>query len=274
MDDARGDLDLTPYQHEATIPPPKQGRGCFFYGCIIALVLAFLMMVAIALSGYFGYRAYLALVQGNTSTAPMVLPKVEMPEEARKDLHTRIDAFKAALDKGEETEPLVLNADELNVLLSEASQTKGRVYVIVDGSNLTGEVSVPLDEVGLPGLKGRYFNGKATFHASFRDGVFILTAQSAEVNGRPLPDQFMASLRTKNLAEDIARDPKNAALLGKLDSIQVKDGKVTIRAKPKADRQPDAPKPDKPADEPAKTDPPKPKDGTGKTEPPEPEKGG
>jgi hypothetical protein len=183
----------------------------------------------------------------------MALPKVEMPDEQRKALDDRFDAFKAALDKGEDVEPLVLDGDELNVLMQDKGGTKDRVYFLIEGDTLKGQVSMPLDELKLPGLQGRYFNGKATFHASLRDGVLVVTAESGEINGRPISEQFMAGIRGKNLAEDATKNPDNADLLAKLESIQVKDGKIIITAKPRGERGPRGARKDEPSEDQPKT---------------------
>ncbi len=90
-------------------------------------------------------------------------------------------------------------------------------------------MSIPLH---LPFVKGRYLNGAASFKASLENGVLIVTAHSIEVKGKPLPEPFMSQLRNENLAKDAYRDPKNAESLRKIESIEVKDGKLTIKPRP------------------------------------------
>src|SRR5262249_41277252 len=60
--------------------PPRQ-HGCFFYGCIIASVLALLVMIAVGLLLFVAYRGLGQLVEQYTATAPQELPKVGMPAE-------------------------------------------------------------------------------------------------------------------------------------------------------------------------------------------------
>jgi hypothetical protein len=239
---------FSPEQYSAA-EPPREGHGCFFYGCIIAIVLAVLALIALGVGGYLTYRAYLKFVDQYTSATPMTLPKVEMPEEERKALQERFDVFKKAIDEGQDAEPLVLTGDELNVLLANASGVKDRVYFIVEGDKLKGEVSLPLDALGLPGVQGRYFNGKATFLASLKGGQLVVNVDSAELNGQPLSEQIMTGLRTTNLAQDAARQPENAAFLNKLESIEIKDGKITVKARPKENRSSEEPKKEEPKKE-------------------------
>ena len=46
----------------------------------------------------------------------------------------------------------------------------------------------------------------------------------------------MTDLRKQNLAKDVDKDPKNAEMLRKLESLEIKDGKIIlkVRAKPGA----------------------------------------
>lgn len=246
-----GEHAMRPDPFSEANEPPKPGHGCFYYGCITAIVLSVLLMVVIALSGYFGYQAYLKVVRQYTSTTPVTLPKVEMSKEDRESLRGRIEAFKKALDEGEETEPLVLNGDELNVWLADESEVADRVYFVLEGDKLKGQISLPLDEFALPGLKGRYLNGKAAFTASLRDGRLDVRADSVEVNGQPLSQQLLAGFGKANLAEDAAKQPENAQLLNKLESLQIKDGKLVIKAKPAEERRNEPTKPEEPNAEPS-----------------------
>jgi hypothetical protein len=227
-----------PYDADAYAEPPRKEHGCFFYGCIAASVLAMLLLIAMLVGGYLFYQGMVKIINQYTSPTPVELPKVEMPEEDREALHKRFDVFKQAVDKGEETEPLVLSGDELNALLADNAAVAGKVYFLIEGDKLKGQVSLPLNALGLPGVKGRYFNGKATFLANLHEGHLIVMVDSAEVNGQPISEQVMAGLRNKNLAEDAAKDPDNANLLNKLESLEIKDGTITIKARPKEERSP------------------------------------
>ena len=56
---------FSPEHYEA---PPRQ-RGCFFYGCIIASVLALLMAILVAVIAFVGYRMLNQWVNEYTGTA-------------------------------------------------------------------------------------------------------------------------------------------------------------------------------------------------------------
>jgi hypothetical protein len=258
---------FTPESYE----PPRQ-RGCFFYGCIIASVLAVLLMVAVGLGFYFLYRALGRLVEEYTATAPRELPKVEIPSEERESVKERFDAFRHAIDSGTPTEPLVLTADDLNALIEERTDLKGKVFVTIEGDKLKGQVSIPLEALGLAMFRGRYLNGEAELKVSLSNGALFITLESIEVNGKRPPEEFLTQLRQQNMAKDAYKNPKNAEQIRKLESIEIKDGKIVIKARAKdktalpdaADSQKDLPDDvlappgsNRPKAEPAKVDSPK-----------------
>ena len=135
---------FSPEQYQA---PPHQ-RGCFFYGCIIASVLA---VLAGDSRGHPRLRRLTAglgqMVNEYTATAPEQLPTVEMPAEKRQELKDRVEAFRKAVEAGTAIEPLVLTSDDLNALIEKNPELKGTVYVKVEGDQVKGRVSFPLDKL-------------------------------------------------------------------------------------------------------------------------------
>jgi hypothetical protein len=228
---------FAPEQYEA---PPRQ-RGCFFYGCIIASVLAVMMLVLIGIAAYVAYRAVTQAVDQYTSTTPIELPKVEMPDEQRKAVKDRFDGFRKAVEAGTPTEPLVLTSDDLNVLISQDEDLNGKVYVAVEGDEVKGKVSIPLDKLGIGMVRGRFLNGEADFKASLQGGVLIITLDAVEVNGLKVPEPMMTELRKQNLAKDMYKDQKSAEMIRKFESLEVKDGKITIKVRAKPDESKSAP---------------------------------
>ncbi len=226
------------YQAPKFTPEPPQAlpkqRGCFFYGCIIASILAVLFVILVAVIAYFGYRFFNKLVEEYTSTAPLELPKVDMPAEKRQAVKDRVEAFRKAVEAGTPTEPLVLTSDDLNALIEENPEFKGVIYVKVEGDEIKGQVSIPLDKLKIGMVRGRYLNGEADFKASLKDGVLIVTLDSIEVNGKKAPDEMMRGIREQNLAKDAYKEEKNAEMIRKLESLEIKDGKIILKVRAKA----------------------------------------
>ena len=74
-----------------------------------------------------------------TGTAPLQLPKVEMPAEQRQTLKDRVEAFRKAVDTGTPTEPLVLTSDDLNALIEEDHELKGKIHAKIKGDRSKGK---------------------------------------------------------------------------------------------------------------------------------------
>jgi len=210
--------------------PPAKQRGCFFYGCIIALVLAALGLVLAGVLAFTAYRFLNGVINDYTSTAPVPLPKVEMPADDRKSLDERWAAFRAAQEKNEAAE-IVLNADEINVLLAENEQVRDKVHVSIDDDKVSAQISYPLSETGIPGTRGRFLNGRATTKVRLIDGELDVRIQDLEVNGKVMPPNLKSQFAGENLAKEYNKNSDSREMFRKLESLVVKDGKVTLKAR-------------------------------------------
>jgi hypothetical protein len=248
------DPQFSPYDVPASKQPAKK-HGCFFYGCITVLILA----VMLGLLMYLGYRWVSSELEKWTSPTPEVFAKSQMSEEDRAALHKRWEEFAAALESQKPVEPLVLNSDQINAFIEDNADFKGKVHVEIKGDKIDGLVSIPIPNTG------RYLNGEATLKVSLKDGVLIVTGDSISVKGKPLPDSFMQGFRTQNLAKDVYNNPKNAEVLRKIESIEVKDGTITVKARPKTEESDESKKAE--GDVNVKVEP-EPSKGEGKTESP------
>lgn len=242
--------------------PPAKRRGCFFYGCLIASILAVIGLILAAVIAYVGWNFYIGKLNEYTGTAPIPIPKVEVSEDAKKTLDERVAAFKKALDE-EEAAEIVLSADDINALLSENETFKDRIYVSIDNDKISAKVSIPLEQTGLPGTAGRYFNGNATAKIELKDGNLIVYIQELEANGKTLPPEVKTQLAGENIAKNFTNNPDTSKQIARFKSIEVEDGKVIIKSKGKkpdsAETKPATrePKPDPKAEEAPKVEPPK-----------------
>ncbi len=207
---------------------PRQ-RGCFFYGCVIAGVLAVLMIIALAVLAFFAMRFFSGLVEEWTSPVPAELPRVQVSDEERKSVRERVDAFRKALEEGTAADPLVLNSDDLNALIEENPNLRGRLFVRVEGDKLKAQISFPLEKLKIGMLKGRYLNGEAELKAALSDGILVVTLETLEVNGKPPPERFLAELRKQNLAKDAYDNPDNAEMIRRFESLEIKDGTIILK---------------------------------------------
>jgi hypothetical protein len=223
------------------MPASRKRRGCFFYGCLTLVIVAILIAVA----GFFTVRYALnkvaAYIEQYTDAAPAPLPAVEVTSKDYDELQERLAEFQEAMDGRKEVKALTLTAAELNALIANHAslhEWKDRLRVSLEGDQVKGQVCLPLDQLaGLPGLsrlKGRYLNGSTVLKASLENGLLDVHMMSIEVKGKKPPEEVMAQLRTENLAKEIQNKPETAVNLRKLESLEIKDGKVTLKAKPPA----------------------------------------
>lgn len=209
--------------------PVRKGRGCFFYGCLTAVVL----FLACAVGLYLGARLMVnRAIQKYTVTTPVPVRQVEGTAEEATAVRERFRNFAEGIRSRRAVEPLVLSEKDLNLLIRtvpELAQFKDHLYVSIEGRKLRGTMSLPLDHFGFGPLKGRYFNGAAELKASLENGVLLVTLDSLEVNGQPLPDHVMAGFRGQNLARDLYKDQKSLEILRQLETIEVDDGRVLVK---------------------------------------------
>jgi hypothetical protein len=210
-----------------TNPQKPAGHGCLFWGGIIAGILLVLALLA----GYATYRYARHVVYQYTDTKPLEMPVAHLSDEEVTNLQQRVDNFDKALRKDKPVEPLVLTADEINAMIENANKTNPhpvRLYFSFNDDRVQAKLSVPTDNFGVRMLKGRYFNGKGDFVVSLHDGRLMLHVKSLWVKDRPLPEQFMQSMRQQNFADSWTNDVELNKSLAKLREIKIEGGKLFV----------------------------------------------
>jgi len=219
--------------YDPAVPPqhppdyePRKSRGCL-YGCLSIAGAA----VALTLcAGIGGYWLVTSQVKKYTSETPVDLPVVEYTEEQIDSLETRIENFTDAMDAGQTPDQdLELTAEEINALIGNDEDLRGRVFVRIANGEVSGDVSIPADFV--PGGKGRYFNGSATVDVSMEGGVLIVTLVDADVNGKKLPDEITDALANENLAKEVYKNKEHAEVLRKFEKISVEGDKILLKVR-------------------------------------------
>lgn len=218
----------------ATAPKPAPdaapaSRGCFFYGCAGCLAL----LAAVCVIAAIGLWALRSAIVHWTDDHQAPMPAVTMSDEDYDALKARAQAFRAAVQGGTAAEPLVLTSDDLNALISRGDPT-GKVaqafHVSLEGSEVRGQLSLPLDPLGWL-CRGRYLNGDATLKVSLENGVLIAVADEVRVKGQLLPQAFLSGLKQQNLAQNVYKDPKTAEMLRHVESLEVEDGRMILKAR-------------------------------------------
>jgi hypothetical protein len=202
-------------------------RGCLKWGCIIGLLL----LLVIAIAGLLGLHQARKLVNQFTDTQPATLPVVDISAAEMASVEDRIKTFREDVRARRPTPPLSLTASEINGLIAtdpDLEPLKGKVFVTITGNQLQGQVSLRMEDAGLPMFKGRYLNANGTFELSLKNGILRLTARTLEVKGQPLAATYMQEIRKQNLARNLNSEPRVSVALDRLSEVKIEDGKLVI----------------------------------------------
>ena len=227
----------------SSVPPPApRKRGCLFYGCLTLIVVGLLVAAALVASYFAVKRFATRTINDYTETNPIPIEVVTYAQGDRAELQKRLDTFLKALDAGKADDEIILSAADINALIAENPQLKGKVYVMIEDDMVKGRVSVPLSVIlsqkQLEALKltGRYLSGVATFRAGLTNGALDVHLEDILVRDKELPSllkPFVDEFKKQNLAKDYQATPEQKAMLGKFESVVVKDGKVHLRSRGK-----------------------------------------
>jgi len=214
----------------------EKKSGCLKFlavGCAIMLVLIIIGSVL----AFFGIKSIVSgVAEKYTEKSPRALP---VPEASRQEVDAvvrRADDFADAIRQDKPAQELVLSSNDINILVNKhpaLSRAAGKIQVDIVGDRINGQLSVPLGELN-DMFKGQYLNGSAVLKACMISGQLMVFADSIEVQGKPLPDTFMKSFASGNLADRANSDPKIGPVLQKIESISVRDGRLHVVPKKQA----------------------------------------
>lgn len=230
------DIDYRPPQpHQGMSSGAKWGVGCSI-GCLTLL----LIFGCLAFFLYFKSKELVsAVVDQYTSETPIVFEAPEAEQVTIDALVAEFDDFRDAMEQGADTAPLMLTGEEINLLIyhhPDWEQMAGHTQVEIVGDQLTGQISLPLDEV-MPLLKGRYVNGKATIRLELSESGLEAYIDSIEVANQAAPPEIITELQKENLLQETQHNPEFRQLMETLESIRIENGQLIIVPKPAADRK-------------------------------------
>ncbi|HEY0368559.1 MAG TPA: hypothetical protein VGC85_03090, partial [Chthoniobacterales bacterium] len=104
------------------------------------------------------------------------------------DVEARWKTFEKAAKHGGRAH-IELTADEINTLLANDKNTRGKAFVRIENNVGHVTVSIPLGD--LPLMKGRYLNGQATLQASPDGDPAKVQISNVMIGSETVPDDFL-----------------------------------------------------------------------------------
>lgn len=214
-------------------PPARRGGlGCAAIGCIVLFVVGLLGAGLVGGFAYWGFNQ----VRGLADDHPEPVPIMEATDAQAAELAARLKAFAGAMERKTRA-TLTLSADDLNLLVARDPRyraARGRAFFAIRQDALHSRVSIPLD--GIPGFKGRWFNGAAGLDVRFVDGELTLKPVSLEYRGKQVSQATLRAFSTPeitqqlndSLREQMRKDPKFEQTARQIESIDIKDNKLVI----------------------------------------------
>jgi hypothetical protein len=213
-------------------PPPRRGLGCFGRGCLILAVFATVLALACLAGMYWGFQRHSAIIHGiywltkaqAIAQKPVPIPEFTASDAQVQSVHERCEDFEQKARAGQPAE-LELTADDANTLIATGQETRGKMFVSIDGDRLRCQASVPLGEV--MGRSGYYFNGDIVVELNRAESLENPQLNRITVNGEPVPSDLLNwKYRSKRL-RDYVVDYRNDSGLA---TIEIRDGKLILKS--------------------------------------------
>ncbi len=217
---------------ESKVGEPEEGqrakkgspvlKGCLL-GCLIVFLLGALLVV-------FGIYTTYNKVQSFTSDKPRTIETSVPSQSEITRSRTKLENLKSAINRGDAVETELSEID-INALVYDNENLRGKIAVQIDGDKLSAEGSIPLKD--FPVFKDRHLNGRFSLKVSNRDGRLVVNAESIEVNGKPIPEEIMAGIRNENLLEKLYTDPNIGPVIKQVESASIENGKLILKLRKK-----------------------------------------
>ena len=205
----------------------EQKKRRRFYTWSTFFILALLLGILFALLWLYHEKAV-------TDSRPAALPATTLPEAQLRQLQQRVETFRAAVRSRQlSPAPLMLTSDEVNALIAtdaDCEPLKDHFHVALEGSVAKAQFSFPTAQLSLA-PKGRFLNGSGIFSVALRNGILQIKATSITIKHHSLPAELAAHFENENFAEAINANPRAQAAFKRIESIEIKNGKLIITPK-------------------------------------------
>jgi hypothetical protein len=177
-------------------PPRRRGLGCFGRGCLIIVVFAIVLGIACFAGMYWGMYRNSAIFHGlywlakahAIGQTQVPVPGFTASDAQIQSVHERCEDFEQKVRAGQPAE-LELTPDDINTLIATNHDTRGKVFVSIEGDRLRCQASVPLGE--FIGRSGYYFNGDIAGEVKCAESLEYLQLIRISVIGVAVPPDLV-----------------------------------------------------------------------------------
>lgn len=213
-------------------PRRKRRRGFLFWG----LITLFVITAAIFGAAWWVWNSFVGDLEEFASDAPLTIEAPAFsPEEvaASKQKAEEIDQLLASAGP---PETVVWEPKELQALLEAQVGKKelpGPLRLGAEGDDLLVTLSWPLDDLPVDRLHGKWFSGTFRVGLEISHGhVDVDIREGRAPDGRELSGSLRAA--ASQAAEHLIHE-KLAKELDRLESVEVRDGKVHVRVRERSE---------------------------------------
>lgn len=222
----------------ARIQKTPTGEFSPFYGCAI------MSLAALTFGGIIAFSAYSLFSQDKAiaafaSEAPIKLPAVELSPEARAALEKKLTDFASTTKAGQPVE-LTLSISDLNALILIAPDTGYGTYTDLvrlesfdpKKSTVSGQVSLPMNNVKFWENKKRYLNGQITFHLYIHAEGIDAKVVDVKVPGKEVAEGFITGMEIWPWVAPYRKVEPVGTTLKAIQKVTVTADAVTFSNKP------------------------------------------
>lgn len=200
-------------------------KGCFIWFVCVA---GFFLLLA-AVGAYFGYRKFVSFRDQYTGAKPLAMPTMAYTTQELDATRARVDQFLSRSAVGSSNQQLTLSSRDLNLLIA-GTPFSNHVHVALSNGTVAGRFSVPLDQLGIRFLHGRYLNGEGSLGVNCDNGYLKVNVKDLTVNGLALPESYLSAIRRQNFAEGFATNSATQQSLEKVKRIIVEGDRLIFQS--------------------------------------------
>jgi hypothetical protein len=207
---------------ETQVKTAKGKDGCLMRGCLLALIVFFMML------GFAGWGAYTVYKHFYALTVDSGTPIPAYAGSDYSEVKKRVEDFSASLQEGK-GERLVLTADNLNALVAGDPQfaaARGRIYFEIKNNLITAQVSIPLD--GVRGFAGRWFNGTMTFDLKLEEQQLSIVPRAIKTGDREAPPEVLLAVQRFRWSDSLYEEGQSSEILKRIKSIRIENNTLVM----------------------------------------------